>query len=68
MVAVYLSDTCDFDCLMRKYADVLLSSCLLLLLRCLWSGFCVPNCTLLAVFGSLYLTDTLRPSVLQVKR
>lgn len=38
----------------------------MLLLRCLWSGFCIPSQILLPVFGNLYLTDAVQLSVLLV--
>lgn len=38
----------------------------MLLLRSLWSGFCIPNQILLPVFGNLYLKDTVQSSVLLV--
>jgi len=38
----------------------------MLLLRSLWSGFCIPNQVLLPVFGNLYLKDTVQSSVVLV--
>jgi len=38
----------------------------MLLLRRLWNESRVPNCIRLAVFGNLYLRDTVLPSVLLV--
>lgn len=63
LVTLYLSYTRIFDCaflwIWEKCTDVLLSSYLYRLLD-------VPNHIHLALFGSLYLSDTARPSVLLV--
>ena len=64
LVALCLSDTCKFSLFVSlNMGNVRWYT---LLLRSLWIDFHVHNLILLAVFGSLYLTDTRRRSVFLV--